>query len=85
VEKEKYVAGLWCSQVLAILSQYLDGELDRTMAARVDEHVKGCESCRKFGAEFAAVVTSLKANLADPEPVEPSVAQRLWRRLEGRL
>jgi anti-sigma factor RsiW len=85
MEKERYVAGLWCSQVLAILSQYVDGELDRGTAARVADHVKACGSCRRFGAEFAAVVTSLKSKLADPEPIEPSVAQRLWSRLEGNL
>lgn len=85
MEKEKFVSGFWCSQVLAILSQYMDGELDRGSAARVAEHVQSCESCRRFGAEFTAVVNSLKSQLAEPDPVDPSVAKRLWSRLEGRI
>jgi predicted anti-sigma-YlaC factor YlaD len=85
VEKEREVAGLRCSQVLAILSQYLDGELEAHLAARVEEHVRGCDWCRQFGKEFSAVVTSLKQKLAEAEPLERPVAERLWSELEARL
>ena len=85
MEKEREVAGLRCSQVLAVLSQYLDGELDRGMALQVEEHVRGCDWCRQFGREFTAVVTSLKEKLAEAEPLERPVAERLWTELEARL
>ena len=85
MDKEREFAGLYCSQVLALLSQYLDGELEPEMSGRVEDHVKGCDLCRQFGAEFTAVLDSLRSKLAEPEPLEGPLADRLWSGLEARL
>jgi anti-sigma factor RsiW len=85
VELEREIAGLRCSQVLEMLSQYLDGELSADLASRVEQHVLACDWCRKFGAEFAAVVNSLREKLAAPEPLEERKARQLWSGLEARL
>jgi anti-sigma factor RsiW len=85
VEGEREVAGLLCSQVLAVLSQYLDGELDAETARRLEAHVMDCDLCRKFGREFLAVLSSLREKLAAVEPLEEPVAERLWSELEARL
>jgi len=85
VEREREVAGLLCSQVLAVLSQYLDGELEAETARRLEAHAMDCDLCRQFGREFSAVVSSLKDKLAEVEPLERPMAERLWSGLEARL
>jgi hypothetical protein len=46
---DREVAGLRCTQVLAHLSDYLDGELDPQTRAQVEAHVQGCDWCERFG------------------------------------
>jgi anti-sigma factor (TIGR02949 family) len=83
---EKVVAGLSCSDVLARLSDYVDGELAEAERARVEEHLRGCDGCARFGGEFSATVRALRAHLARPQAVPRALADRLRRALdrEGR-
>ncbi len=60
---EKVVAGLSCGQVLERLSDYLDDELPPQARARVEEHLRGCDGCARFGGELGATVRALKAHL----------------------
>ena len=64
---DREVAGIRCSEVLARLSAYLDGELD-------DAEVE------RFGGKFADAVSRLREE-ALPEEVPPEVSQRLRRAL----
>ncbi|MFN7953742.1 MAG: zf-HC2 domain-containing protein [bacterium] len=82
---ERIVAGLACSDVLANLSRYLDRELPLDQSQRLEAHVRGCEWCERFGERFAAVVGALKRELAEPEPLDPAVSQRLAARLAREL
>lgn len=69
IPNEKVVAGLSCGQVLDQLSDYLDAELAAPARARLEDHLRGCEGCARFGGEFAATVRGLKAHLqADRMP-----------------
>lgn len=61
---EREVGGLSCSQVLARLSELLDGELAADERARVEAHVQGCDVCARFGGTFGAVLQALRARLA---------------------
>jgi anti-sigma factor RsiW len=63
---DREVAGLRCTQVLAHLSDYLDGELDPQTRAQVEAHVQGCDWCERFGGRFAQTVTRLKQAQAPP-------------------
>ena len=74
---ERVVAGLSCSQVLERLSDYLDRDLPTETAARIEEHLRGCDWCERFGRRFSTVVRALRRELVDPDPVEPEVAERL--------
>lgn len=66
---EKIVGGLSCGQVLDQLSGYLDDELGEEARAAVEEHLRGCDGCARFGGEFRATVKALRDHLlASPEP-----------------
>ncbi len=35
-----------CKDMLAVLSEYVDGEVDETMCAEIDRHLAECGNCR---------------------------------------
>jgi|JI10StandDraft_1071094.scaffolds.fasta_scaffold476318_3 anti-sigma factor (TIGR02949 family) len=72
----KTVAGLDCFEVLAQLSDYLDGELNEGDKAKIEAHLAGCAECTRFGGEFGAVVKALRARLSDDD-VPESAARKL--------
>jgi predicted anti-sigma-YlaC factor YlaD len=78
---ERVVAGLTCGEVLAVLSDFLDGELDHGTRQRVVDHLRGCNWCEQFGGRFADVVESLRRERRDPTALPPDVAARLRDRL----
>ncbi len=77
--ENRQVGGLSCFEVLAQLSDYLDGELAAEPQAKVDAHLSGCDACTRFGGEFGAVVTALRERLRRDD--EPSAAA--IERLDG--
>lgn len=81
---ERDVAGLRCSGVLAILSEYLDGDLPESQARHVAAHVAACTVCEQFGGRFAQAIHSLRLSLTDPEALPEDVADRLRARLAVR-
>ena len=48
MEDERMVAGLHCGEVLADLSEHLDGRLSLDRAERIDEHLAGCAGCGRL-------------------------------------
>lgn len=79
---ERLVGGLTCSQVLADLSAYLDGELDALRKGQVEAHVSGCQNCATFGASFGSLLAEVRSRLAAPDPVPADVAARLQQALD---
>lgn len=74
---EKVIAGLSCGDVLALLSDYLDGDLAGGARAQVEDHLRGCEGCARFGGEFKVTVQALRAHLRRAPAVPPGVLDRL--------
>lgn len=74
---ERLVAGMTCGEVLAVLSDFLDGELSAAARENVLQHLRGCNWCEQFGGRFREVVESLRHELQDPEPLPAAVAARL--------
>jgi anti-sigma factor RsiW len=75
MEDERVVAGLHCGEVLADLTEHLDGRLSRDRAERVDDHLSECAGCRRFAGAVTAVVRALR-QLPD-EPLAPEIEERL--------
>jgi anti-sigma factor RsiW len=74
---EKVIAGLSCGDVLAVLSDYLDGDLPQGGRLQVEEHLRGCEGCARFGGEFTVTVRALKSHLRRATAVPAGVLDRL--------
>ena len=75
--KERLVAGVRCSEVLAHLSDYLDGELDAATIEGIEKHLLGCPNCEQFGKNFGSMVASLRQESNAPESVELDALSRL--------
>ena len=79
---ERTVGGLRCGEVLARLSDYVDDELARDERHQVEEHLRGCDVCTRFGGSYSELVRSLREKLMSPPPAN-DVRERLRRRLEA--
>lgn len=82
IRNEKVVGGLSCSDVLARLSDYVDGDLPAAERARVEDHLRGCDGCARFGGEFSSTVRAVRAHLAVAGEVPPALRERLRRALD---
>ncbi len=80
---DRRVGGLWCSEVLEQLSEYLDGTLPPDSLALVRGHVVECARCAAFGDTFAAAIADLRS-LREPPALDTGVAGRLRARLGDR-
>ncbi|MGB5660713.1 MAG: anti-sigma factor [Thermoanaerobaculia bacterium] len=78
---DRLVGGLWCHQVLAVLSDYVDGELSATVREQVDAHLKECDVCERFGGEFTQAIQQIRAALQEPPPLDPDLAERLQQKI----
>ena len=80
---EREVAGLRCSEVLAALSDYIDGTLPPALSQQMAAHVTGCDVCERFGGRFSDAIERLRAT-HEPEPLPADVDARLHARLASR-
>jgi anti-sigma factor RsiW len=83
IQGEKVVAGLSCSEVLAVLSDYVDGDLAPAPRAQVEAHLRGCAACARFGGEFSATVRALRAGLLGATPLPADARERIRRAIDG--
>jgi RNA polymerase sigma-70 factor (ECF subfamily) len=81
LEEEKVIAGLHCGEVLADLTENLDGRLSHDRADRIDEHLGECSGCRGFNETVIAAVRAVR-QLPD-EPLDPEIEERLAASLRG--
>ena len=76
MDGNRLVGGLWCTDVLGLLSAYLDGELEPGVKTKVDAHLGECGNCARFGAEIAGMLEALARQRED---LTPDAAERLKR------
>jgi anti-sigma factor RsiW len=81
IRDEKVVAGLSCSEVLARLSDYLDGDLPDMARGQLEDHLRGCDSCARFGGEFQTTIRALRVHLGASGGIPPALRLRLRRAL----
>jgi anti-sigma factor RsiW len=79
---EREVAGMRCGEVLAELSDFLDGELGRERRAQVEAHLHDCDVCARFGSSFSAAIRTLRLSGLGPTAEEPAVFERLQTHLD---
>ena len=78
---EREIAGIRCGGVLAVLSDFLDGELPPARREQIVAHLRGCDWCEQFGGRFGEVIAALREELREPSPLRADVAARLRDRL----
>ena len=78
---EREVAGVRFGEVLADLSEYLDGELPAERRAQLEAHLRGCTVCERFGGSFSTAIQALRQE----ETLEASEASNVFSRLRSRL
>ena len=78
---EREVGGIRCGAVLALLGDYVDGELAARDVERVERHLQGCTVCERFGGRFAGVVGQVRASLAAPPAVDERTLNEVLARL----
>lgn len=66
---------------LAVLSDYLDGDLDATARAGIDAHLADCAACRAVVADL----TEMRAAAGAWREAEPPPADDLWPGIAARL
>jgi RNA polymerase sigma-70 factor (ECF subfamily) len=59
-DDDRIIAGLHCGEVLADLTEHLDGRLAGERAQQVDEHLDGCPRCRQVAGNLAAAVRAVR-------------------------
>ncbi len=70
-----------CQDLLASLSDYVDGTLGALLCAELEEHLRGCTNCR-------VVVDTLRKTVelyhldAEGECLPPTVRERLFSKLD---
>lgn len=57
-------------ELLAGLSDYLEGSLPSEVEAQIQEHLGGCPHCAQFGEQFAQML--VQAQAAGPPPKRTS-------------
>lgn len=82
-DQDRKVGSLRCSEVLARLSEYIDGELPPETVAAIHEHVGGCTVCEQFGGRFSRAVATMRRTLGAPVAIDEALVARLRERLLG--
>lgn len=79
--KERNVGGMRCSEVLAVLSDYVDGELEDSAVGKVENHLLGCPNCERFGRNFGSMVVSLRKESEQSPEAALDVMARLLEQI----
>jgi len=75
---------LRCSELVELVTEYLDDAVDDVIRARIDDHLQLCEGCRSYLDEMRSTVAALGRTCRSPEPSAPVQAAllaafRAWR------
>lgn len=82
---ERKIAGMTCGDVLAELSDYLDGDLIPERRDQILAHLQGCDVCERFGGVFTAAIRSLRVRGTGVDPEGDAAFERLRARLAQTL
>ena len=66
---------LSCQELVELVTDYLEGSLPEDERRRFDEHVDGCEGCRRYVEQMRATL-GVTGELS-PESLDPETEQAL--------
>jgi anti-sigma factor RsiW len=69
-----------CQHLLGQLSDYVDGELERTMCEEIERHLAGCQNCRVVVDTLSKTVALYQTRGQTPVPGD--VEERLYKVLD---
>lgn len=84
MHNERMAGGLRCSEVLALLSEFADGELEAPAVEQIRAHVAECPNCLRFGGSFQMMLEAIAGERFAPEPTA-AMLLRLSARLDDAL
>lgn len=64
-----------CSQLVELVTEYLEGALPRDRRARFEEHLRGCDGCTAYMAQFETTIRL--TGMLTEEQVSPQARQAL--------
>jgi anti-sigma factor RsiW len=70
-----------CRLLLASLSEYVDGTLEKELCAEIERHLAGCEDCRIVVDSLNKTIYLYHATAAQVS-IPDDVRQRLYSRLD---
>jgi predicted anti-sigma-YlaC factor YlaD len=72
---------LTCLEFVELITDYLEGVLERSSASRVTEHLVRCEWCMRYLDQMNATVAALK--MLPPEPVPDALCAAIAAALDS--
>jgi len=79
---DRLVAGLRCRDVLADLSEFLDGNLGTARVAAIQAHLAECDTCARFGGNVGEIVAALRSEGTRAPLLDESALGSLRTRLQ---
>jgi anti-sigma factor RsiW len=76
------VAGVPCREVLADLSDFLDGALSDERVAQLQAHLGGCDNCSRFGGRVAQTLGALRSTVV-ARPANVALGDRIMAAVRG--
>lgn len=76
-EHEREKGGLRCSEVLAVLDDFIDARLGQEQQGKVVAHLKECEVCERFGGHYQRTVSGLRTRLGLEPAVDTETLERV--------
>ena len=70
-----------CRELVALVTDYLEGALTPGERHRFDEHLAGCDACEEYLAQFRATIAA--TGTLREEEVPPRAREARLRRLAG--
>ncbi len=74
-------ADLTCAELIELITDYLEGSLDRDTEARFVLHVTSCPGCENYLAQFRATISAL--GTLPPETLDGQVRDQLLAAFRG--
>jgi anti-sigma factor RsiW len=73
--------GLACSELVELVTDYLDDALSKRDRTRFEEHIAGCDDCTAYVAQFRQTIAALE--VLPPEEPEPATVDALLQVFRG--